>query len=104
MAGGRPSKTLLERVLENSFRPKRHAELLAGPTLPAEPPTSFLSADQRRAWDLLRDGQRHWKDVAAGRWSLEGFSKPEHLAQAAGDIAAIIRWLHGAPTPELWLD
>jgi hypothetical protein len=102
MAGGRPSKTLLERVLENNFRPKRHAELLAGPALPAEPPMPFLSTDQRRVWQLLRDWQRHWKDINAGHWSFEHLPKEEHLVQAAGDFADLVRWLHGAPKPALW--
>jgi hypothetical protein len=96
MAGGRPSKTLLERVLENSFRPKRYGELLAGELLAEEPPRGFRSARQRRAWSLLREAQQNWQSNGRSRRDIEW---SEELARM---FAELIRWFHGARKPS-WI-
>jgi hypothetical protein len=99
MAGGRPTKTLLERVVENSYRPTRYGELLAGEILPQDPPRGFRNARQRRAWRLLRRAQQNWQDNArSGRRNDREWS--EELARM---FAELVRWFHGASKPT-WID
>jgi hypothetical protein len=89
----RPTKTLLERVLENSFRPGRHGHLLAGELLPAEPPRGFRTARKRHVWARLREWQAGWQRER----------KPSVRAQAASDFSAMVKHLHGGGEPD-WFD
>jgi hypothetical protein len=82
MAGGRPTKTLLERVSDNSFRPGRYGHLLAGEVLPAEPPPGFRNRRRRRVWALLRECQQAWQASA-------------HSAMICAQFAELVRVLHG---------
>jgi hypothetical protein len=82
----RPRKTLLERVLERSFRPKRYHELLAE-RLPAKCPLE--GRREAKVWRSLRDVQAYYrktKDDEARLFAAESFSE-------------FVRTLHGGPWP-----
>lgn len=82
---GRPPKSLLERVLENTFRPGRYGSLLLAEPLPRRPPCR----DQRRRdlWFELRAIQR------------QCVKEPEYLSSYARDFSRLVRCLHGAAPP-----
>jgi hypothetical protein len=65
---GRRRKTLVERVMEGSFRPRHHAELLADDLLAASPPDG-VSKKAAAAWRALRHAQLdyHGSATAADR-------------------------------------
>ena len=82
---GRPPKSLLTRVLENSFRPGRYAHLLPAEPLPRRSP--FRDERRRDLWQELRAIQR------------QSLKEPEYLASYAGDFSRLVRSLHGAAPP-----
>jgi hypothetical protein len=53
---GRRRLTLIERVMDGSFRPRHHASLLAGDLLPARPPEG-VPKRAAEAWKALRFAQ-----------------------------------------------
>jgi hypothetical protein len=95
MAGGRPKKTLLERVLTNSFRPKRYAHLLAGDLLPEQPPSRFRGRAKAKTWAKLREWQREWQLEVADR-------RFKQAADVAHEFSLLVLHLHGSSRPE-WL-
>jgi hypothetical protein len=82
---GRPAKSLLARVLENSFRPDRYGALIAQEPLPRRAP--FQGERRKDLWRELRAIQ--------GRYNAE----PEYRSQHAQDFSKIVRVLHGARPP-----
>jgi hypothetical protein len=82
---GRPPKSLLARVLENSFRPGRYGPLLLAEPLPRTPP--FRDQRRRELWWELRMIQRHC------------VKEPEHLSSYARDFSRLVCCLHGASPP-----
>ena len=111
MAGGRPRKTLLERVLEGSFRPVRYGELLAGELLPEEPPfAGDMPADGSRArppteeygrliWEALRDWQS-WYQLHTENYEQEPNSFDEdNMRDIAEEFSWLVHHLHGGRRP-----
>jgi hypothetical protein len=82
---GRRAKTLVERVLENSFRPGRYGHLLAGELLPA--PCPFEEPSRRELWRALRQIQQRCHRERG------------HEAAYAGDFSQLVRALHGSRPP-----
>lgn len=87
----RPAKSLLERVLANSFRPGRYGELLARQGLPRHSP--FRDQRRRELWQALRHVQRLYHDDPA----------PELREQYASQFSQLVRALHGARLPSWYL-
>ncbi len=79
----RPKKTLLARVLENTFRPGRYGELLVTETLPTRPP--FRDERRRDLWQELLRVQRRYRERGE-RYDPYYFSQ-------------LVRALHGAKPP-----
>lgn len=82
---GRPPKSLLTRVLENTFRPGRYGSLLLREPLPRRPP--FRDQRRRNLWFELRAIQR------------QCVKEPEYLDSYARDFSRLVRCLHGAAPP-----
>jgi hypothetical protein len=113
MARGRCKKTLLERVIDRSFRPERYRDLLDGPLLPEELPPEISPArvdpfyrpiNQRRVWKLLRKWQENYQ--VETRWYREHEPKYE-LNQAraiASEFAQLMHHLHGGRQPSWYED
>ena len=88
MAGGRPSRTLVDRVLDRSFRPKRYGELLAEPLLSEQAP--FDDEERALIWAELRRLQSWWqlyRDDESERGAI------------AHEFSALMHHLHGGPQP-----
>jgi hypothetical protein len=85
---GRPAKTLLERVLDNSFRRDRYAPLLEAELLPNEPPEG---ADAK-VWVELRRLQLEFRSCGA-----KGYEKLTE--STAAEFEELVRYLHGAKRP-----
>jgi hypothetical protein len=85
---GRPRKTLLERVLENSFRPGRYGFLLGIEQLPARCPAK----DRRRRliWARLREVQDRYRAVPA-----EAPDAEDRRAAYARAFGSYVCGLHG---------
>lgn len=82
-------RTLLERVLDESFRPVRYSELLAGPLLTEQAP--FEDAHRRAIWAELRNLQT---------WSQHF---PDQAWESAREFSALVHYLHGGQKPS-WYD
>jgi len=66
MPGGRPSKKLLDHVLDDSFRPKEHGRLLAAAEdLPLRAPHPDPSPAQIRIWGRLRAVHTEYREVSS---------------------------------------
>jgi hypothetical protein len=89
---GRPAKTLLQHVLDNSFAPTRHARLLDSEPLPDECPL----AGGERLWAALLSLQGEYADASDVRSILAA----ERLRSSiAADFAAFVHALHGRRLP-----
>ena len=78
---GRPRLTLLERVLEDSFRPGRYAHLLDVDELPQHPPERWMDPER---WADVLDAQRRYRDGTT----------------EASEFSMLVGALHGRPLPE----
>jgi hypothetical protein len=94
---GRPSKTLLERVVAGSFRADRYAGLLDGDPLPATSP--FFDRRRRRLWQRLREEHRFYQEAVDDKV----FSAEKHRLIAARSFGQLVRALHGGKLPR-WLE
>jgi len=86
---GRPRKTLLERVLENSFRPGRYGPLLAAEELPARSP--FTDRRRRLIWDRLLEMQEHYRTAQGDELRDADW----YRAVYAAAFSSYVRGLHG---------
>ncbi len=86
----RPAKSLVARVLDNSFRPDRYGRLLEPEPLPRRSP--FRDERRRDLWQELRAIQRRCQ------------AEPEHLKAHARDFSRIVRCLHGSVPPRWYLE
>lgn len=91
---GRPELSLLERVVDGSFRPVRYAQLLrTGDLLPeAPPPPLDRGATQRSVWAWLRHLQTWYRDTYE-RANLDDAS------ETLNDFALLVRYLHDGRRP-----
>lgn len=95
--GGRPTRTLLERVLDRSFRPERYGHLLAEQLLPEQLPAELAGADPAyaaKAWEALRDCQQ-W-------YLLHDRDEPRDLDERralAREFSWLVHHLHGGRRP-----
>lgn len=93
---GRRKVELVERVVDGSFRPVRHAELLRASTLPEEPPPPLnRGATRSSVWLWLRHLQE-WYVWASDRGDLDEATSTLH------DFALLVRFAHGGRRPS-WL-
>ena len=61
----RQAKTLLEHILDRTFRPTAHQRLLAGVDLPLNPPHRNPTPAMTRLWARLRAQQSEFRDVSS---------------------------------------
>lgn len=95
--GGRPALTLLERVIDRSFRPERYHHLLAEQILPEQLPAELAGADPKysaKAWEALREWQT-WYLTAAGD---DPRAEDERRA-IAREFSWLVHHLHGGRRP-----
>jgi hypothetical protein len=100
--GGRPAKTLLDRVTSNSFRPKRYGHLLGGPVLPEQPPPPFLSPPDQAVWAMLRDWQQWWQLYAEEAKTRRGRNRRQahwDMSETSIEFSALVKHLHGGLCP-----
>ncbi len=85
---GRPRKTLLERVLENSYRPGRYGFLLGSEQLPARCPAE--GPRRQLIWARLRELQDRYRAVPA-----EAPDAEDRRAAYARAFSGYVCGLHG---------
>jgi len=90
---GRRQKTLLERVLENNFRPGRYGPLLAKEPLPAKPP--FDDRRRRLLWARLREEQDAYQRAETFWPDDPGW----YREVVAGSFGLYVCALHGSELP-----
>ena len=90
----RPPKALLDHVLEATFRPSRHGELLEHEPLPPKPPLRGAKPTVEGVWERLRGLQGEYA-------ALEG---RELRREVAEDFAAAVRDLTEARKTRFTLD
>jgi hypothetical protein len=90
---GRRRKTLLERVLENSFRPGRYGHLLAEEPLPDKLP--YRDRRRRLIWERLREQQRDYSQPR----SCELFDSDWYRELAVEAFGRYVCALHGSELP-----
>jgi hypothetical protein len=90
---GRRRKTLLERVLENSFRPGRYGQLLAEEPLPEKAP--FRDRRRRLLWQRLLEQQRNYREAKSGEY----FDADWYRERAAEGFGRYVCALHGSTLP-----
>lgn len=90
---GRRKKTLLERVLENSFRPGRYGHLLDSEPLPASSP--FPERRQRLIWERLRAVQEDYRTATGNQHRRAEWYRELHAETFSSYVCA----LHGSELP-----
>jgi hypothetical protein len=90
---GRRRKTLLERVLANSFRPGRYGSLLGEEPLPAKAP--FRDRRRRLIWERLLEQQADYREPR----SSEYFDEDWYRGLAAEAFGRYVCALHGSELP-----
>jgi hypothetical protein len=89
VAGGRPKRTLVDRVLDRSFRPVRYGQLLEEPLLPERAP--FEDEERALIWAELRNLQS-W-------WQLYDDDDERTRLAIAQEFSALVQHLHGGRQP-----
>jgi hypothetical protein len=99
---GRRRKSLVERVMEGSFRPRHHAELLADDLLAAQPPEG-VSKKAAAAWRALRHAQLDYHGAATAadrREAAFAFHRAaEEFAAALASCFTLAQLLHATIGP-----
>jgi hypothetical protein len=87
MRGKRTS--LVESVLDGSFRPDRHGRRLLEETLPEECPLENVSLEGARAWRDLVTGQRGYQDAGAvNPWAFARLVRALHGTLRHGEVVS----------------
>ena len=98
---GRPAKTLLERVVERSFRPERYGHLLDSDPLPEEPPavagSPFGEEYRGLVWEALREWQ-DWYLLHAHREKQDTFDL-DGMWEITREFSWLVHHLHGGRRP-----
>jgi hypothetical protein len=99
---GRRRLTLLERVMDASFRPRHHAELLADDLLRAQPPEG-TPPKVRGPWKLARHAQLDYQGAASAAERREAAfafqAAVEQFAEARAGAFTLAQRLHATIGP-----